>query len=89
MAWSLLEAAFRAVGGEESGRVENQGRTPGPILQTLAMNGSIAPETERRLRVLMPLRNGIVHGDITAEPSTSDVETVLSAVEEILEADGR
>jgi uncharacterized protein YutE (UPF0331/DUF86 family) len=59
-------------------------RTPGTVVQTLAMDGYIAPDTERRMRELIALRNQIVHGDVVAEPAAEDVNLVLTAVEEIL-----
>lgn len=83
MAWSLLEAALRALDGESTSRL----RAPGTIVQTLAMNGYIEPETERRMRTLIDLRNRIVHGDLAAEPETEDVELVLSAIEQAMTAD--
>ena len=83
MAWSLLEAALHSVGGETSAKP----RTPGTIVQTLAMNGYIDPELERRIRSLIDLRNRIVHGDLSLEPRSTDVELVLSAVGETLAAD--
>ncbi|CBS90763.1 hypothetical protein [Azospirillum lipoferum] len=83
MAWALLEAAVQLVG--EAERKPNSAHTPGSLIQTLAMNGYIAPATERRMRELTGLRNRIVHGDIEAEPAFGDVEAILSAVEEVLD----
>jgi hypothetical protein len=80
MAWSLLEAALRARDAEAT----SSARTPGTVVQTLAMSGLIEPDLERRLRGLIDLRNQIVHGDIAIEPSIADVELVLSAVEDAL-----
>ena len=82
MAWSLLEAALRALGRD----ADSRGRLPGTVVQTLAMNGYIDPDTERRMRDLIGLRNRIVHGDLDAEPTTADVELLLSGVEETLRA---
>lgn len=82
MAWSLLEAALHSVGGETTSKP----RTPGTVLQTLAMNGYIEPEMERRMRSLIELRNRIVHGDLNVEPESADVELVLSAISETLAA---
>jgi hypothetical protein len=90
LAWSLLEAALVAVlmvrmsreGGES-----RRPRTPGTVVQTLAMNGYVGPDVEQRLRNLIDLRNRIVHGDLTAAPSAEDIELVLSAVEQTLSAD--
>lgn len=82
MAWSLLEAALQAV----SERSEGKPRTPGTVVQTLAMNGYISPETERKVRELIQLRNRIVHGDVMAQPTAANVELVLQAVEDTLVA---
>jgi uncharacterized protein YutE (UPF0331/DUF86 family) len=80
MAWSLLEAALHSVGGETTGKPH----TPGTVVETLAMNGYIEPEIERRIRPLIDLRNRIVHGDLSGEPTSADVELVLAAVAETL-----
>ena len=81
MAWSLVEAAFRADDEKE----HRQPLTPGTVVQALVMNGYIGPDTERRLRGLIALRNQIVHGDVAAEPTAEDVNLLLSAVEETLQ----
>lgn len=82
MAWSLLEAALHSVGSETTSRP----RLPGTVVQTLAMNGYIDAEMERRMRSLIELRNRIVHGDLTVEPTSAEVELILSAISETLEA---
>jgi REase_AHJR-like len=76
MAWSLLEAGLNSASPE----ADKRPRTPGTVVQTLAMNGHISPEAESELRQLIQLRNRIVHGDVTAEPTEADVHLVLSAV---------
>jgi REase_AHJR-like len=83
MAWSLLEAALQSV----EDNTTSKPRTPGTVVQTLAMNGYIAPDIERRMRELIALRNQIVHGDVVAEPSADDVNLVLAAIQETLTAD--
>lgn len=83
IAWSLLEAALHSVDDDEASRP----RTPGTVVQTLAMNGFISAETERRIRELIQLRNRIVHGDIAAEPTAEHVTLVLNAVEDTLALD--
>jgi uncharacterized protein YutE (UPF0331/DUF86 family) len=82
MAWSLLEAALHLFDGEATSHT----RTPGTLVQTLAMNGYIEPDLERRMRSLIELRNRVVHGDLNAQPTSSDVQLVLSAIEETLAA---
>lgn len=83
MAWSLLEAAFRSLDGEKTSRA----RMPATIVQTLAMNGYIKPDVERRLRALIDLRNRIVHGDLVVEPALEDIEVILAAVDKTLGRD--
>lgn len=78
MAWSLLEAALQST----SSATQARSRMPGTVVQTLAMNGYITPETEQKVRPLIQLRHRIVHGDMNARASADDVEAVLHAVEE-------
>jgi uncharacterized protein YutE (UPF0331/DUF86 family) len=80
MAWSLLESALQSVNDD----MTSKPRTPGTVVQTLAMNGYIAPDVERRMRGLIALRNQIVHGDVAAEPAAADVNLMLTAIEETL-----
>lgn len=80
LAWSLLEAALNSVRPD----ADKRPRTPGTVVQTLAMNGLISAEADKSLRSLVDLRNRVVHGDLTAEPSRADVQTVLDAVRAIL-----
>jgi uncharacterized protein YutE (UPF0331/DUF86 family) len=80
IAWSLLEAALNSARPNSDKRP----RTPGTIVQTLAMEGLISEQMEIPLRALTDLRNRVIHGDLTAEPSQADVELVLSAVRAVL-----
>ncbi len=80
VAWSLLEAALNSA----RPAMDKRPRAPGSIVQALAMDGLISIEAEKSLRSLIDLRNRVVHGDLTAEPSSADVRTVLSAVRTIL-----
>ena len=82
MSWSLLEAALRNADKETPRRP----RPAGTVVQTLAMNGYITPDEERRLRALANVRNRIVHGDLVAEVSERDVESILSAIDATLSA---
>lgn len=83
LGWSLLEATLLNVEAEQEARP----RTPGSVLQALAMLGRIDPETERRLRPLILLRNSIVHGDLAVEPTADDVALVTTVIEEALSDD--
>lgn len=80
LAWPLLEATLLNVEGEQEARP----RTPASILQGLAMLGRIEPETERRLRSAILLRNAVVHGDLSVEPTKQDVDTLVNVIEEAL-----
>lgn len=80
LAWSLLEATLLNVEGEQEARP----RTPASVLQGLAMLGRIEPETERQLRSAILLRNAVVHGDLTIEPTNQDVDTLANVIEEAL-----
>jgi uncharacterized protein YutE (UPF0331/DUF86 family) len=83
MAWPLLEAALlHALSDDATGGA----RTSGAVVQALAMNGFIQPETEHRMRPLVDLRNKVAHGDLSAEPTAEDVQLVLAAIEETLAA---
>jgi uncharacterized protein YutE (UPF0331/DUF86 family) len=83
MAWSLLEAALHRLDNETGTRP----RTPGTVIQTLAMLGYFDPETERRIRPLIEVRNRIVHGDLQAEPPAEAVQQLLSAITETLKGE--
>jgi len=83
MAWSLLETALHSLGSETTSKP----LTPGTVVQTLAMNGYIEPELERRMRALVELRNRVVHGDLNAEPTLAEIELVLSAIRHALAAE--
>lgn len=83
VAWALLEAALRALDAKSDGRL----RSPGTVVQTLAMHGHLDPDTEQHLRRLVDVRNRVVHGDLVTEPSAADVDLVLSAVGQALSAD--
>lgn len=80
IAWSLLEAALNSA----RPNADKRPRTPATIVQTLAMEGLIPEQLELSLRPLADLRNRVVHGDLTAEPSSADVATVLLAVRTVL-----
>ncbi|MDH4412676.1 MAG: hypothetical protein QE484_05180 [Rhizobium sp.] len=80
MGWSLLEAALHRVDED----TDHRPRKPGTVLESLARLGYLSPEREVQLRPLALLRNRIVHGDITAEPSVDELEVVFRAIDEAL-----
>ncbi len=83
LGWALLEAALHRLQGEEGKRP----RAPGTVVETLATLGYVTPETERRLRPLIAVRNRIVHGDLEIEPIGDDVSVILDAVKQALAED--
>jgi len=85
MSWSLLEAAARMADADLRGRPQS----PGTVVQALAMNGTIKPETERYLRNLIHLRNRVAHGDLEAETTEADVERILSIAQSVSESRGK
>lgn len=80
LAWSLLEATLLHIEAEQEARP----RTPGSVLQALAMLGRVEPEMERRLRPLIVVRNAVVHGDLGVEPTPADLSLLVSVIEEAL-----
>lgn len=80
VAWSLLEAALNSA----RPNAEKRPRAPGSVVQALAMDGLISAETEKSLRSLIELRNRVVHGDLTAAPTSEDVQTVIGAIRAVL-----
>jgi uncharacterized protein YutE (UPF0331/DUF86 family) len=48
------------------------------------MNGLLSEQMEQQLRSLIVLRNRIVHGDVSAQPTEQDVLLVLDSVEAAL-----
>lgn len=83
LAWSLLEAALNY---KKKPAVAGQLRSPGQIVQSLAIDGYINQSLEKNLRELAVLRNRIVHGDLQASASKAEIETVLEAVSNTLAA---
>lgn len=80
LGWALLEAMLLSLESEPSARP----RTPGTVVQTLAMLGFIDSGLEQQLRSLVVLRNRIVHGDLAADASSDEVGVVLKAIEAAL-----
>ncbi len=81
LAWSLLEATLNHVRSET--RVD-QLRSPGQVIQSLATEGYVSRDVEKKLRELSVLRNRIIHGDIGVSVTSNDVEYVLAAIRETL-----
>jgi uncharacterized protein YutE (UPF0331/DUF86 family) len=80
LGWSLLEAALHRVDEDP----DHRPRKPGTVIESLARLGYLSPEREIQLRPLALLRNRIVHGDITAEPSVDELKAVFQAIDEAL-----
>jgi uncharacterized protein YutE (UPF0331/DUF86 family) len=80
LSWSVLEAALHHVSGEPASHL----RTPGQVVQSLAIAGKIDHDVAQSLKNLSELRNRIVHGDLQANVSREDVNQVLAGLEEAL-----
>jgi Holliday junction resolvase len=78
LGWSLLEAALHRLADEKGRRP----RAPAAVVEALASLGYVSPSAETRLRHLVNLRNRILHGDLTAQPTPDEMNVLLSAVEE-------
>jgi uncharacterized protein YutE (UPF0331/DUF86 family) len=79
-AWSLLEAVSRLATDESAQRPKR----PATVIQELAQLGHISPETERSLRPLVLLRNRLVHGDFSVEPTRDQFDEIDRALRELL-----
>jgi len=80
LAWALLEAALNLRASDGSARP----RGAATLLQSLAMEGFVAPDTERRLHSLVALRNRVAHGDLIAAVDDGDVQALMDAVREAI-----
>jgi uncharacterized protein YutE (UPF0331/DUF86 family) len=80
LAWGLLEASLLNIEQRRTAKP----RTPGTVVQSLAMLGLLDSEAAHKMRPLISLRNRVVHGDLTAEPASEDVQIVLAAVDNAL-----
>lgn len=80
MSFALLEAAHNLANGNKDDRFLK----PGTVVQSLAMEGLIDREVERRLRSIITARNSIAHGSIKTRVKPDDVGLVLTTVERVL-----
>jgi len=84
LAWSFLEASLR-----ESGLLDKDFSVGGPnkIIGILASEGYIEGNIVSELLELANKRNKIVHGQLDASVSTTDVERILALAEIVKNAD--
>jgi uncharacterized protein YutE (UPF0331/DUF86 family) len=82
MGWAALESLARlASAGGEAGTV--RGFSPIQAIQTLAEEGYLENEDADRLREMAKLRNAVVHGDLSIDVPTMQVEDLLSQLRAI------
>lgn len=74
MAWSTLEAIVRTLHANE--RDANKPMIPSEIVEWLAQSGNIDAGLAKKLRRLVKVRNGVVHGDLGMEIQPSDTATI-------------
>jgi uncharacterized protein YutE (UPF0331/DUF86 family) len=76
LAWAVLEALARLAG---SGGAEKTERAFAPMqaVQMLAEQGYIESDAAARLRGMVKLRHAVIHGDLSAEVSTEQVNGML------------
>jgi uncharacterized protein YutE (UPF0331/DUF86 family) len=76
MAWSLLEAVTRAIVPD----LTKRGLSPASIVELLASHGYIAQSKADVLQHAGRLRNLIVHGDVTIDVPSVELENVFDIV---------
>jgi len=82
MGWAALESLARlAIAGGEARTV--RGFSPIQAIQTLAEEGYLENEDADRLREMAKLRNAVVHGDLSVDVPTMQVEDLLSQLRAI------
>ena len=82
LAWAALEALARRLEPTRTTRPQ----TPGRVVELLAGAGHVTPTDAQSLRSAVVLRNHLIHGDLSAQPSTAEVRVLLDVVEELLRA---
>jgi uncharacterized protein YutE (UPF0331/DUF86 family) len=80
IAWATLEALARGLEPEKTMRPQS----PGRIVELLAGAGYIAPSEAEIIRQAVQLRNRLVHGDLAVQPSTTQMLSIATAVEDLI-----
>jgi REase_AHJR-like len=80
MAWSMLEAAARALLPDRADRP----LTPASTIELLASLGYIEASQAERLRIVGRARNLIVHGDLNQQIAAEDLDAILDIIEALV-----
>jgi uncharacterized protein YutE (UPF0331/DUF86 family) len=80
LAWGALEAAARIC----RPGLEEKPKTPTSLVELLERDGLVSYATARRLRGLINLRNGIVHGDFNRKVDQKAMLFLARCIEELL-----
>jgi hypothetical protein len=83
VAWALLEALARNLPGDG---LSFRALSPMQVIERLAAGGYLVPSDAERMRGLIAVRNGVVHGDFSTDVPSTDSEFLLSKVVEIISA---
>ena len=84
MAWSILEAAARALVPDRTDR----SLTPGSIVELLTSLGYMTQPQADKLHDAARARNLIVHGDVTLDIDPVELHDVMEVVEDVIRQHG-
>lgn len=80
MAWAAMEAVARARMPEAFSKPQS----PGRIIEIMAAEGSIAPSDAAFLREMAAKRNAFLHGGLKQRVATSEIQTFLTIVRNLI-----
>jgi uncharacterized protein YutE (UPF0331/DUF86 family) len=81
LCWATLEALVRRLEPEKAIRAQ----TPGQVVELLASAGYIVPSEADQLRRVANVRNRLVHGDLSIQPTRPEVEEIADTIEALIE----
>lgn len=82
LCWATFEAIARFVSSEQFLRAQ----TPGRIVQLLGHQGYITPQEVELLERLAKVRNRLIHGELNARASSSEVREFVHILRLVLQA---
>lgn len=74
LAWAIFEALGRKILTDRFVRPQ----TPGRLVEVMANEGVLTPDEATRLRLLVPFRNRLIHGELDAGIPADEVREFLS-----------
>jgi REase_AHJR-like len=80
MAWATFEALGRGILPEKFSRPQ----TPGRLVDVLAEGGQLTPTEADQLRVLVTLRNRVIHGGLQQTVSREDLNAFVGILETLV-----